>query len=75
MILSLRTNEAFITVSFVTLLTFLALTLGSLGGGFIWFQIGGWLGIIAAILAWYAALAGLLSSGKSAFTLPVWPRG
>ncbi len=70
---SLRTNMALITVFGLLALTFLMLTLGEFGlpTG----QLGGWLGLATAFAAWYTALAGLLSSGPSAFTLPIGPRG
>jgi len=71
---TLRTNLALIGVFFFLFLTFLALAIGALGAGSSFSMIGGWLGIITAIIAWYTALAGLLASGRSAFTLPVWPR-
>jgi succinate-acetate transporter protein len=71
---TLRTNLALIGVFFFLFLTFLALAIGALGAGPSFSMIGGWLGIITAIIAWYTALAGLLASGRSAFTLPVWPR-
>lgn len=71
---TLRTNFALIAVFLVLFLTFLALTIGAFGGGPGFNIIGGWLGIITAILAWYTGMAGLLSSAKAAFTLPVWPR-
>ena len=29
-----------------------------------WVQIGGWLGIVTALVAWYAALAAVLTSVK-----------
>jgi len=70
---ALRTNVALITTLVVVLLTIVALIIGEFGGGVNWFQIGGWLGIIAAVLAWYTAMAGLLASTKSAFHLPTWP--
>jgi len=71
---ALRTNVALITVFLVVLLTIVALTIDEfVGGGTTWGLIGGWLGIIAAVLAWYTALAGLLASTKSAFHLPTWP--
>jgi uncharacterized protein len=70
---ALRTNLALITVFLVVFLTFVALTIAEFGGGSTWGQIGGWLGIIASLLAWYTALAGLLASTKSAFRLPTWP--
>jgi succinate-acetate transporter protein len=71
---TLRTNLALMAVFLVLFLTFLALAIGTLGGSSTLVVVGGWLGIITSILAWYTALAGLLASGKSAFTIPVWPR-
>jgi succinate-acetate transporter protein len=71
---TLRANIALMLVFAALTLTFLALAVGAFGvSGF--GVIGGYLGIITALLAWYTALAGLLSSTKSAFTLPVGPRG
>jgi uncharacterized protein len=74
---TLRTNLALIAVFGVLFLTFLALTIGFLNvsSGTTWIQIGGWLGIITALLAWYTALAGVLASSRSAFQLPVFPMG
>ncbi len=72
---SLRINLALIALFLFLTLTFLALAIGELGGGATFQMIGGWLGIITALIAWYTALAGVLSSAKSVFTLPVWPRG
>lgn len=71
---TLRTNLALMGVFFFLFLTFLVLAIGALGAGPALTVLGGWLGIITAIIAWYTALAGLLASGKSAFTVPVWPR-
>jgi succinate-acetate transporter protein len=71
---TLRSNIALILVFGVLFLTFLFLTIGALGGGSSMTMIGGWLGIITALLAWYTALAGILASSKSMFTLPVGPR-
>jgi succinate-acetate transporter protein len=76
---TLRSNLALMAVFGVLFLTLLALTIGELvdaggGNGTVWIQIGGWLGIITALIAWYTALAGILASGKSMFTLPVFPR-
>lgn len=71
---TLRTNLALMGVFFFLFLTFLVLAIGALGAGPALAVLGGWLGIITAIIAWYTALAGLLASGKSAFTVPVWPR-
>ncbi|HEY7417153.1 MAG TPA: acetate uptake transporter [Ktedonobacteraceae bacterium] len=86
---ALRTNAALLAVFGALFLTFLFLTIGELttasamlhygavagaNAGNTWIAIGGWLGIITALIAWYTALAGLLASSKSAFTLPVFPR-
>ncbi|HEY3991985.1 MAG TPA: GPR1/FUN34/YaaH family transporter, partial [Ktedonobacteraceae bacterium] len=34
-------------------------------------MVGGWLAIICALVSWYAALAGLLSSARSTFKVPM----
>jgi uncharacterized protein len=75
---TLRTTLATMGVFFFLFITFLALAIGWLAGGpsgssLTWIQIGGWLGIVTALLAWYDALAGILASGKSAFNLPTYP--
>jgi len=72
---TLRTNLGLIALFGLLTLTFLALTIAELGGGTTFTVIGGLLGILTALVAWYNALAGVLSAGKAAFTLPVWPRG
>lgn len=77
LIATFRTTGALIAVFALLFLTFLSLTIGWLGGvgtgTFItWVQIGGWLGIVTALLAWYTALAGVLSAVKM-FNLPTMP--
>jgi succinate-acetate transporter protein len=67
---ALRINMALVTVFALLFLTFLALTIGALGAGAGLIQIGGWLGILTALAAWYTALAGI----KTPFVLPVGPR-
>src|SRR5437660_2235863 len=71
---SLRSSLALIAVFAFLTLTFLVLAIAELGGGTSWQVIGGWLGIVTALIAWYNALAGVLSSSKSVFTLPISPR-
>jgi succinate-acetate transporter protein len=80
---SLKTSLALITVFALLFVTFILLTVGAMGGGLIvdgkpvdggMTQIGGYFGLATALAAWYTALAGLLSSMPSAFTLPVGPR-
>ena len=69
---TLRINMALIALFGCLFVTFLLLTIGAFGGGTT--QLGGYLGIVTALIAWYTALAGLLSSMPSAFQLPVGPR-
>jgi succinate-acetate transporter protein len=71
---TLRLSGALIAVFFFLLLTFLALTIGFLGAGTGMVQLGGWLGIITALLAWYTALSGVLAATKAPFQLPTFPR-
>jgi len=75
---TLRISVALIAVFGLLFLTFLALTIGWLGGlgtgTFTTFVgIGGWLGILTALAAWYTALAGVLASLKWPI-LPTMPR-
>jgi succinate-acetate transporter protein len=74
---SFRTNGATAAVFVLLFVTFLLLTLGAFGdqgAGTGMTQIGGYLGIATAIVAWYTALAGIMtgvSAGK--INLPVMP--
>ena len=79
---TLRSNLALMGVFFFLFLTYLALTIGWFAGvplagtgALTWVNIGGWLGIVTALIAWYTAFAGILASTKSAFQLPVFPMG
>jgi uncharacterized protein len=71
---ALRINGALSGVFLFLFLAFLALTIGFLGKSTGWIKLGGWLGIITALIAWYTAFAGILrsvSGGKA--VLPVFP--
>lgn len=70
---TLRINMALMAVFGLLFLTFLALTVAELGGGSIFGTIGGWLGILTAIAAWYTALSGILGR-TGVFSLPVGAR-
>ncbi|GAC1518334.1 MAG: GPR1/FUN34/YaaH family transporter [Ktedonobacteraceae bacterium] len=70
---TLKSTGALITVFGFLFLTFLFLTIGALGGASGMTALGGWLGIITAILAWYTALAQVLSATNSAIKLPLFP--
>jgi len=71
---TLRLTLAHIVVFGLLFLTFLCLTIGFLSGagGASWIQIGGWLGIVTALAAWYLALSVVLSSVKLV-NLPTMP--
>jgi succinate-acetate transporter protein len=69
---SLQTNGGLILLFLALLITFALLTVGEFGFPLV-HQIGGYFGILTALIAWYCALAGLLASGRSAFKLPIWP--
>jgi succinate-acetate transporter protein len=71
---SVRTSGAVFIVFVLLTLTFLALTIGALAGSSGFSMIGGWLGILTAILAWYASFAGVTNSTFKRTVMPVWPR-
>src|ERR1051326_2771990 len=70
---TLRSNIALVAVFGLLFLAFLLLTIGELGPSTTAHQIGGYVGVLTAIVAWYTALAGILASVKSPFQLPVFP--
>ena len=78
-IASFRTNGATAAVFVLLFVTYLLLAIGALNGqaaGVGMTQIGGYIGILTAIAAWYTAMAGVLagvSGGK--MVLPVFPLG
>jgi succinate-acetate transporter protein len=69
---SLRTNLGLILLFLSLLITFVLLTVGEFGIAPA-HRIGGFFGILTAVIAWYSALAGLLASSNSAFSLPIGP--
>lgn len=73
-IASLRTTGAIIAVFAFLTLTFFALAIGDLAVSTGWGKAGGWLGIITALLAWYASFAGVTNSTFKRVVLPVFPR-
>jgi succinate-acetate transporter protein len=73
-----RLNGALLGVFVALALTFLALAIGQFTGPSganpsTWTVVGGWLGILTALLAWYSAFAGVLRSTKGPFQLPIFP--
>jgi succinate-acetate transporter protein len=70
---TLRTNGALISVFLFLTLTFIALAIANFGGSSTWTAIGGYLGVLTALLAWYTGAATMLASTKSPVQLPVFP--
>jgi succinate-acetate transporter protein len=68
----LRTSITQIVTVALLFLFYLLLTIGELAGGnTTLLMIGGWLGVLTGLVAWYTAFAGLLGANKSVFHLPV----
>jgi succinate-acetate transporter protein len=73
-IASLRTNGALIAVFGLLFLTFLFLVLGTLAGISALATVGGILGILTAIAAWYGSFAVVTNSTYGRQVLPTAPR-
>jgi succinate-acetate transporter protein len=69
---SLRVSGAVAAVFVFLTLTFAALTIGDYAVSTGWEKLGGWLGIITAILAWYASFAGVTNNTWKRTVLPTW---
>lgn len=72
---ALKTNGVILAVFVALSLTFLALTIGAFSGAAEISRIGGWLGLLTALFAWYGACAVVVNSTWKRAMLPVWPRG
>src|SRR5579875_132887 len=75
-IAALRTNGGVLAVFVLLTLTYLFLWLGAMnnaGNGHGLTQIGGFLGILTAIAAWYASFAGVVNSTWGRVVFPVFP--
>ena len=81
-IASSRTTGAIFAVFVLLTLAFLALTIGFFSESAAafaansngWIHLGGWLGILTAIAAWYTAFAGVTNSTFKRVVVPVFPR-
>ncbi len=71
---SARTNTALFTVFAVLEATFIALTLGKLAQLEALTRIGGLLGLVTALLAWYVSAAGIINPMYKRTVLPLGPR-
>jgi succinate-acetate transporter protein len=71
MVASLRVSRAVAAVFVALFLTFLLLTIGSFTGSAGIGVIGGYLGLVTAVLAWYASFAGVINATWKRTVLPV----
>jgi succinate-acetate transporter protein len=72
-IASLRTNAVIAAVFIALTLTFLFLTIGAFASSDGMHKIGGWLGLITAVLAWYGSFAVVTNATWKRVVVPVWP--
>jgi succinate-acetate transporter protein len=71
-----RVSLAVLGVFAALTLTFLFLTLGKFASsGDSLTKIGGWLGFVTAVLAWYASMAAVTNATFKRIVFPVFPRG
>lgn len=75
LIASSKTNPTLFILFLVLEVTFIFLTIGNWGAGHAdLVKAGGWLGIITALIAWYASAAGVINSTHGKVVLPLGTR-
>ena len=72
-IASLRTSGAVAAVFLFLAATFIVLAIGDYAVSTGWTKFGGWLGLITAVLAWYASFAAVTNFTFKRNVLPTWP--
>jgi succinate-acetate transporter protein len=71
---SLRTTAAVAAVFFLLAITFILLAIGDMGTGHTSIShAGGWVGLVTAIVAWYASFAAVVNSTFGRVLAPVVP--
>jgi succinate-acetate transporter protein len=73
-IASAKTSGAVFGVFIILSVTFIFLAIGELGSSTSMSKVGGYLGIITAIAAWYASAAGVTNATWKRTVFPTWPR-
>jgi succinate-acetate transporter protein len=69
---SLRTNAALLLTLALLFLAYLFLTIGQLASAnSVLLAIGGWLGIVTALIGWYTALASIVNSANWTYRMPM----
>ena len=75
MVTSFRISGILAGVFIALFITFALLTIGAFSGSDLATKAGGWTGLVTALMAWYAAFAGLYNGTVKKPVIPVWPRG
>jgi hypothetical protein len=75
LVASMRTSGAIMAVFFLLTLTFLFLTIGAYSDSSGMTKLGGWLGLITAVVAWYTSFAGVVNATAKRTLMPTFPRG
>ncbi len=70
---SLRTTGAVAAVFLLLAATFIILAIGNSGGNTSTIKVGGYVGLVTAIVAWYASFAAVINSTFGRIMLPVFP--
>jgi hypothetical protein len=73
-IASFQTNGVIMAVFGLLFLTFLFLTIGKFGDSSGFTKVGGWLGLLTAVAAWYGSFAAVANSTAKRALFPVFPR-
>jgi succinate-acetate transporter protein len=73
LVASLKTTGAVAMVFAVLTITFFLLAAGEWGGNGSLVKLGGWVGVITALLAWYASMARVVNSTFGKVVLPTKP--
>lgn len=71
MIAAFRESVAVLGVFVFLLLTYVSLTIGAWAGSDFFNILGGWLGIVTALIAWYCSFAGVVNSTFKRAVLPM----
>jgi uncharacterized protein len=72
-IAAIRTTLAVLAVFVFLTATFLFLTIGAMNNSTSATHVGGWLGLVTAVIAWYASFAGVVNATWQRRILPVVP--
>ena len=71
---AMRVNTAVLTVFVLLTITYVVLAIAEFGGSSGVQKLGGYLGILTALAAWYASFAGVTAFTHKRQLVPVWPR-